>query len=397
MKVGILTHYYDSQNFGGNLQAYALCRALNALGADAEHISFPISQKKDSIPVCETSASDEKEPLYKRVLRKNVVKIVKRRLERRLFKQWSRKQERKFNVSERRKAAFENFNKAQIPHSNRVYYSNDIRECVNDYDLFITGSDQVWNLKWYFKAFFLDFVPSDKKKISYAASISLPTLSDDQRLVFKSSLKDFDAISVREKSGIELIKDLSPVPVVETLDPTLLLSKDDWDAVASDRLIDGGYIFCYFIGEDKNSRKLSRKFAKTNKLRLVTVPHAGVRLKYEDKGFGDIQLYDATPNDFISLIKHARYVLTDSFHAVVFSYIYQKQFFVFNRNSNGEMNARITDICELFGTQDRYCPSTDRMNIKYMNSLPPIDYKKENPLFEKQKEKSIGFLKESLQ
>lgn len=391
MRVGILTHYYDSQNFGGNLQAYALCRALNSLGADAEQVSFSLrSQKYDEyehIP---------QPPRHKRILKKLRLNYILAWLRAKRLQKWAKKQERIFNISARRKAAFENFNKVQIPHSSEIYSNSNIQSCLENYDAFITGSDQVWNLKWYFKAFFLDFVPSDKIKISYAASISLPELSDSQKSVFKNSLKSFDAVSVREKSAIDLIKDLSCVPVVESLDPTLLLGKDDWDSVASDRIIEGEYIFCYFLGSDPALRKLSKKFAQKRGLKLVNIPHAGGNIKYCDKNFGDINLYDATPNDFLSLVKHAKYVLTDSFHSVVFSYIFKKQFFVFNRSVYDDMNSRIVDICDLFGTQDRYCSDSEKASLKYMCSLPPTDYEKENPAFEAKKTESLTFLKNNL-
>ncbi len=393
MKVGIITHYYDSQNFGGNLQAYALCEFLNKQGIDAEQISFIYKKETDNVPKIHPRANL---PFYKKILRKDLFKVIQNKIYYYRRRKWAEKQEKKYDVTNRRQKAFENFNKLQIPHSEKVYSRDNIEDCVSSYDAFITGSDQVWNFTWYFKAFFLDFVPSDKTKISYAASISMSELSDDQKLILKNSLKDFDAVSVREKSAIELIKDFSNVPVVETLDPTLLLEKSDWDKISSERLIDEEYVFCYFLGESKENRKLAKQYARKNKLKLVYIPHAGGWLKCEDQNFGDIKLFDATPNDFISLIKHAKCVLTDSFHAVVFSSIYEKDFFVFNRSENGEMSSRIIDITNMLGVEERYCPDKQRMNIKYMSSLAPVDFSKNKDIFKAKKQSSIEFLKNSL-
>ncbi len=400
MKAGIVTHYYDSQNFGGNLQAYALCRVLNKQGIDAEQISFIYNgetdiytEKADKLPQITPKPI---RPFYKKIFRKDLFKIIQNKTTYYRTKKWNNTQEKKYDVTNRRQKAFENFNKHQIPHSEKVYDRHNIIDCAPLYDAFITGSDQVWNLAWYFKAFFLDFVPSDKTKISYAASISMSGLSEEQKLIFKSSLKDFDAVSVRERSAIDLIKDLSSVPVTETLDPTLLLEKSDWDKISSERFIDEDYVFCYFLGDSKENRKLAKQYARKNKLRLVYIPHAGGWLKYADKNFGDIKLFDATPNDFISLIKHAKCVLTDSFHAVVFSSIYDKEFFVFNRDEDDNMSSRITDITSMLGSEDRYCPSKERMNIKYLNSAVPIDFSKGKALLEAKKQRSIDFLKDSL-
>ena len=105
----------------------------------------------------------------------------------------------------------------------------------------------------------------------------------------------------------------------------------------------------------------------------------------------------ASPQDFLSLIKHAKYVFTDSFHAVVFSNIYEKQYFVFNRSKQGEMSSRIVDITTLFGQEDRFCHGKARETMEYVTSLPDIDYTKENADFAKRKAESIEFLRKNLE
>ena len=392
MKVGIITHYYDSTNFGGNLQAYALCTYLNSLGISSEQISLNFRAHPDDTPVSST-----KRTLLQKIFSKRFFPILISKIHRRFRKMWESRQEKRHGISRRRRDAFENFNKAQIPHSERVYDKYTVSECVDDYDAFITGSDQVWNLSYYLGAFFLSFVPSDKKKLSYAASISMKSLSDRQKEIFKKHLSDFSAISVREKSAIDLINDLTDVDVKDVLDPVFLLDSTEWDKAASERIIEGDYVFCYFLGEEKKLRKLAERFAKEKGLRLVTVPHAGGWLKPVDSKFGDIKLYDASPNDFISLIKHAKYVLTDSFHAVVFSHIYQKQFFVFNRSADGSMSSRIIDVTKMLGCEDRYCREKQNLCVEHLSSLPDIDYTESIPEFEAQRQKSIAFLKNSLE
>lgn len=110
-----------------------------------------------------------------------------------------------------------------------------------------------------------------------------------------------------------------------------------------------------------------------------------------------MQLYDTSPEQFLSLIKHASYVFTDSFHAVVFSNIYQKQYFVFNRSKRGEMSTRIVDITALFGQEERFCRDKTREKLAYITALSDIDYKKENEAFENAKRESIEFLKKNLE
>ena len=111
-----------------------------------------------------------------------------------------------------------------------------------------------------------------------------------------------------------------------------------------------------------------------------------------DRNFGDEQLYDASPEQFVSLIKYAKYVFTDSFHAVVFSNIYKKQYFVFNRSSEGEMSSRIVDITELFNQRERFCEGKEHETMEYISSLADIDYSVENAVFENSRKKSLEFL-----
>ena len=296
----------------------------------------------------------------------------------------------------RRKKAFSDFAENVIPHGEKVYDATSIHGCVADYDAFITGSDQVWNFTWYNPEFFLDFVPSDKIKMSYAASIAMDGLTDAQKEIFQNSLKDYKAVSVREKSAIPLLEGLSPVAVESVLDPTLLLDRSDWEKICSDRIIDEEYLFCYFLGENTKARRLAERFAKQNHLKLVNIPHASGWVKLEDRKFGDVKLFDATPNDFISLIKHAKYVFTDSFHAAVFSHIYQKQYVIFNRNKSGEMSSRIQDITELFGSQARFCYDASRENLQYIKSLADIDYSGTTSEFERIKRQSVEYLERNL-
>ena len=242
MKIGIITHYYKSTNYGGNLQAFALCCCLNKMGNNAEQLCFQYTAKRS---------------LLIRLMGKNIFKTAISKLKSKLIHKKLQDENLKYNVIERRVAAFENFNHSIIPNGKKVYDSNNINNSVNYYDAFITGSDQVWNISWYYPEFFLDFVTSDKIKMSYAASIAKDSLTNDQKKIFKNSLSDFKAVSVREKSAEDLIKDLSPVPVQTVLDPTLLLQKEDWDEICSERIVNEDYVFCYFLGENKRSRRLA--------------------------------------------------------------------------------------------------------------------------------------------
>lgn len=387
-KIGIVTHYYQSTNYGGNLQAYALCAVLLGRGYEAEQICFPLFERNFKYRFISKN-------------RKELLKSVSRKLKRVFLLPFRRKllkeEREKFQqVYKEKKKAFYNFNLNLIPHNDKMYSNGTIGETIPIYDAFITGSDQVWNFLWYNPIFFLAFVPKSKLKISYAASMAMDSLSKKQANLVKMHLESYKAVSVREKESIALLKDISPVEVKLVLDPTLLLSCDDWDQVCADRFIEDDYVFCYFLGSNPNERKIAEEFAKKRGLKLVAIPPINILSKTQDEHFGDMQLYDASPEQFLSLIKHAKYVFTDSFHAVVFSNIYQKQYFVFNRSAKAEMSSRITDITALFHQEERFCTGKERESLTYVESLSNIDYTKENKDFEKLKKESIEFLENNL-
>jgi len=365
LNIGVVTHYLKSTNFGGNLQAYALCGFLNEQGHRAEQISFELS-------FCDRSIKSLTRPkrinIFKRVLLSAKYRINYKQI---LI------DKKKNNVDERRVKAFENFNSNIIPHSKELLSIDDAQTVNNKYDVLIAGSDQIWNLSYYSPFFYLEFEGVNKTKIAYGASIAKSNLVKEEIELYKDKTKDFKAVSLREKDAVDMLKENLAVEPQLVVDPVLLLDKTNWDKVCAERIIDEKYIYCYFLGDNKKARKAVEKFAKAKGLKIVTVPYAGGNDAYFHKSFGDVKLYDVGPEQFLALIKHSEYVFTDSFHAVAFSYIYEKQFFVFNRNESGMMNSRIYNICELFGTDERFCSEIDMINYDYISSCTDIDYSAE--------------------
>ena len=383
-KIGILTFYHNSCNFGGNLQAYALCALCNQNGYEAEQIAFIESKK-----------TPERVSVLQKIKKIGIARfpfvLMKRILRNIAHRQPSlKREEKKHNVYARKKAAFEDFNKNAIPHSKQIYYRDTVYQCVGDYDVFISGSDQIWNTGLYITEYFLNFVPDEKKKIAYAPSITVNQLSDEKCEMLSKYLNRYHAVSVRESEAVDLLQPLCDKPVQFVLDPTFLLDRADWEKIAEKTVDFGDYIFCYFLGNNEKERKIAKEYAQSRGLKLATIGHAWKVMK-EDKDFGDVRLYDTTPGQFIELIKNAEYVFTDSFHAVVFSKIFEKQYFVFNRDNKGSMGSRIRTITSLFETEDRFCFG-ERETLGYVESLTDIDYGKELPEFEKKKKESIDFL-----
>lgn len=362
MKVGIITFYYDITNYGANLQAYALCRWCNKIGFDTEQLCYYDSYGFKKIFSW----------LYRHVFKKKYYKNEN-------FYQ--------------RKMSIKRF-RDKIPHS-KLYCKNTLVKANDRYDAFIVGSDQVWNPDWINQAFKLEFVQSDKLKISYAASLGRECLSQDEKSIFMPILNRIDFISVREENSIGLLSELTDKKVEWVLDPTLLLDSAEWDEVCSDRFIEDDYLFCYYLNEYQLHRDIAVKYAKEHNLKIVTLPFLSYKYRKCDDGFGDYQLYAVSPGEFVSLIKYAKCVFTDSFHATVFSHLYKKDFVVFSQ-SGKQSKARMDTLTRLFGTEERHLVGDEAVTLSTIDSFRRIDYTQNADKYRKTKEKSEQFLLNAL-
>ncbi len=373
-KVGIVTFYHNSSNYGGNFQAYALCKFLNKNNIPAEQIAFTYKRAKNS------------EPMVHKLKRKGFSGVVK---------QFSNKidtalhRKKIAEIRRTRSQVFSNFQNTLIPHCDTVYSYKNISECKNDYDIFITGSDQVFN--GYDDIFFLGFPDKNKRLIAYAASNAKGLWTEEEQKKIKPLINRFSAISVRDSLTLESVNCVADVSAVQTLDPTLLLDKTDWDEIKKNINICNKYLLCYFLGDNPHSRTAAAAYAKKHDLEIINIPMNRSGVSPADKNFGRA-LYDISPEQFISLIENAECIFTDSFHCIIFSHIYQKQYYVFNRNKKGEMNSRITDITALFGTEKHFIKNSKIVNPDYLDSLGRIDYTSENTKLNDMRKFSEKFL-----
>ncbi|MCI8402821.1 MAG: polysaccharide pyruvyl transferase family protein [Lachnospiraceae bacterium] len=379
MAAGIITMFHNSSNYGGILQAYALTKVLINHGIEAEQIrydnfsAFSFSRRlKNKVRKYEAVIKHPEQIKYQRKIRKRVRAVVKA-------------------------------SNQLVPHSRKVFKEKNIQKCLTDYSIFITGSDQVWHGEW--PAYFLPFVPDGTKKIAYAVSTGKSYLSLSDMEKIKEYVKEYTAISVREADTAAILQKAMPEKIIEfVLDPSLLLDLEDWDAVTSERKVDAPYAFCYFLGSDERPRKVAEKYAEKYKLVLVTIPHMQGKIEKNDIDFGDIQVYDATPQDFLAYIKYAELIFTDSFHATIFSSVFRKQYVVFGRTEHKEMNNRIETLTDIFHTAHRFIDNAGGFSIDYIEKMKKIDYSNDGSSsggitvsyktesFERMKEHSIDFL-----
>ena len=370
-KLGILTHYENSTNYGGSLQAYALCKAVEQFGWQAQQIRIDAFSQCHNLVKNSYSVSCIKKLIKKPLsLRKPQINANRQNLLK----------------------VFAPFNRERTPHTEQLYKAATVKKTLQDFDAFAVGSDQVWNPIWYFEPFFLTFVPRGTVKFSYAASIAQNNLSDSVKARFRRHLKDFSGISVREQNAVSLLDGVAPGKVELVLDPTLLLDREAWQSIAGKPQLDKPYLFCYFLGDDPEPRQAAAEYAKLHGLTVVNIPNAAGLVHKNDAGFGDVLLPDPSPEDFLGWISGASCIMTDSFHASVFSIIFKRQFFTFTRAGHKAMSSRLYSLTDLFDLQDRFLDTPEK--VRSLGTLADIDYSRPAPKYNNMLEFSLNYLRQ---
>lgn len=379
MKIGIISEFkIDTVNYGNNLQAYALNKYLRDRFSDheVETIFF----------------KDDKSKHLKVTSYFSYLKVKIGRIWWKIKGKNSYVPSLDYSLVEDRLKRFHLFQKENIVLSQKPYTWEELLK--SDYDVFIVGSDVVWNQS---KAFinqikFLDFKSQGNAfKISYAASFGQNMIPPENRKSICRALQDFKAISVRESSAVELLNSIGVENVVQTLDPTLLLTCQEWEKVErapTDIDSSNSFIFAYLLGADKQQIEIVKQIGKVNDLPIVYIPYAAGVKHYYDYDYGDIPLKDCSPEEWLWLIHHAQLILTDSFHGVVFSTIFQKNFLVLKRNYIRDINVRLTDYLELIDQADKMVTNERCLNIDLFH----WDYKEIDFKLQKYREFSENFL-----
>lgn len=369
-KVGIIT-FHASHNYGSMLQAYALQQIVLGMGFDCEIINFRTERQKRMY-----RPDFFKGGIFERLKRLIVQYPYIRQLYKKSF-------------------LFESFLKNDLILSNKEYATlEELEQETFDYDYFISGSDQIWNtgcfdFDW---AYFLPFVKRGKK-IAYAPSMGpypgcYGRKDDLMRIV--PLLKEYDSLSVRESGAVDYIHKLfvDEIPIV--LDPTLLLSPKQWNALISpDPIIKDDYIFLYSPKFEPlySTYELAEAISKRYGLKVVLSQVPKYRCTIRRWNNFEIRA-DVGPKQFLNLCKYAKLVCCDSFHAVVFSILLQKPFIVFN----GMEDSRIANFLNLTGLQSRNIESINEIK----GSLFEVDFSQSLVTISLNSDKSISYLKSAL-
>ena len=267
---------------------------------------------------------------------------------------------------------FRRFIKENIILSKPCYDKSDVEKLVKDCSFLICGSDQIWNPIWYDSMFFLDFGHTKQKRIAYAPSGIAIEDPETEKIYQKMGLwiNRMDCVSMRESQSVDIMAKYTDKHIEVVLDPTLLIDREDWDKIASERLVEEPYIFCYVMGSLRQHKLVLRQLMKKYQAkRIVFIPSNVV----EDKLKFATSFPGAGPAEFVSLIKNAEAVATDSFHGTALSLKYRKQFYLLKRIQQDCYRwanySRIENILEKMNIDSRLVS-----NVKAVNSITQINY-----------------------
>ncbi len=384
-RVGLVSCYFKN-NYGSMLQAYALKIFLDNNNISNETID--ISSNKDF-------SNGKKKYYLTQIFNFNFIKskfgMVKMKFDIKL----SKKLRNNINIRNNKYKEFrKNFN---LSITTKNYQElNDLAK--NNYSSVIVGSDQLWlPVNVVADYYTLNWVPENINKISYATSFGVSNIPKKYYDKYNTFLNKINHLSVREESGLKIIKDIANRDAKLVCDPTILLTKEEWEEIAiKERIIKEKYILCYFLGNNIEHYKFAERLREKTGYKIVSLNHADEYVKYADK-YADIIPYNIGPKEWLNLIKNAEYVCTDSFHGTVFSLIYNKIFFNFRRYNSkvkGSTNSRLDSLLNIANVnKERILTGSENIEkvLKYK-----IDFNKVNDNLNKFRKESQEWLLKSL-
>ena len=341
-RIGIMT-WYTYQNYGTALQAAALTHVISKLGYDANVVAYDP----------EMNGSHNNLSLFSRI--KN-----------RLSGTYP-------IIDDVRTSTFNKFVYENIPTTKKVATEEDFNQIDEEHSAFVCGSDQIWSPRCFDSHYYLDFVADSNKKIAYAPSFGCDYISDcETREKIAKLITAYSFIAMREDSGSCIVKNLTGKSANVVLDPTLLLKPDQWEAFRRPYALSAEpYCLFYFLGADANNINTAYKIAHNHDLRVYQLPVFMRQLKLSDT-LG----LDVGPSEFITLIKNASLICTDSFHCMAFATLFKRPFVGFERfdpKSSDSQNTRVYSFLKSVDLMDALIPRTALETWSDFPKGPAID------------------------
>lgn len=370
MKIALFSPYL-SQNYGTVLQAFALANVISSYGVKCEYIKWRhceptiikriifllrhpsyyfLHKKNKELNSTGLRYSFLSQPEYKAVIQKNT-----------------------------------DFAAKNTPHTIKEYSYDDLNSIVEDYDRFIVGSDQTWNPShiYEFSPYYLSFVKDTSKKYAYGCSLGRTEFSDDFINHLIKQLNTFSSLSCRERQNAKMLSDRIGKKVENVLDPTLLLSKSEWEQYM--KAVDGipnEYVLCYILGERADISEYAEYLSHKSGLPVYYILTRPCHKNHTNvlEGIG--------VQEFLWLIANCTYLVTDSYHGTIFSLNFEKNVISFDKHEGRAFdNGRIKDVLQTYGLTSHFLSS-------YKKYIPEaIDYVRVKQLLEANRTISLDYLK----
>ncbi len=361
--IGIISYNINCNftNYGSALQSWALNRSIEKLGYKPKLIDYCPDVLKNADPLNPANMMWDKDAKSQKAVEMTMPAIKEN-----FYK-------------------FEDFYTNRFFRSAKKYTDNDFQNVVKDegVERFVCGSDTIFcidEFKGFVEGYYANFDCMKHNSISYAASFGDSHFSDEDYKILNQRLRNFKAIGIRENDMLEYVKAHTSVTAQRTIDPTLLLTDKDYDTIAAPRMIEDKYLLLYSRRHNAQMNAFADKIAKEKNLKVIDISLQA----FEHEGH--TPFYQAGVEEFLSLVKHAECVVTNSFHGIIFCVQYRRNFYGFTRQ---ECNTKINELMALFGLDGHlYITGKEKHNAP--------DYDDVHRRIAQAREKSVEFLKDSL-
>lgn len=367
MKIGVITRH-AAANYGSLLQTYATQEIFKELGYDSEIINY-VKYEERGRNKAKTLLKNSNF-WNKNFLTRIAYKIIQTPNYNHMYKK------------------FQKYREELLIQSKEYGSLEELKLSCPETDIYCTGSDQVWGrigTDEYDKSYFLDFVPKEKKCIAYSSSFGKEKISENLQKDLPELLTKYSKLMLREQSAVDIVSELGFNNTALVLDPTLLLKKEQWEELIQTNKEKKKYVLVYQLHDNKKFDQYAKKFAKNKKMELIRVSPSFHNFFKSGK-----LKWLPTPNEFLTYFYNAEYILTDSFHATVFSLIFNKKFIDI---LPGETSTRIINMLELAGVKNRILKDYN----DYETIDEEMDYKIVNDRLEEKRRESIQLLKNAIE
>lgn len=354
-KIALIT-FHDTTNFGALLQTYGLYSKLNNMGFDCSILNYQcINIIKREIPESFKWSLNPKSLMLELLVK---------------------------SKSRCRYSSIRQFMSKYMPKMTLPYNRETVFSVKEDFDTYVVGSDMLWGLDITDSdySYFLDFAPDDSRKFSYATSIGKRDWNQEETDKISKLLNRFYAISVREEVTKAKLEPVLTKPCKVVCDPTMLLTSEEWKPFVSSRYEKGGFVLAYFNTDDGKTFKDAKEYAQLNGKELIVISSMPSFMTHTHN------IFPAAVEDFLSLIYYADTVFTASYHGLLFSLFFHKNFVYYNR----QPAYRMETVAKRVGVENREGHSVD------LNNLPILDYESIDRKMAEYRSYSIDFINEAL-